>query len=65
MELLHHVQASDMFLLWDEARGCWRSRRRQTVGAALLHQGVRIIRWVNDLDYRGMRLSAIFQEDKA
>ena len=57
---------SDMPALWDEGQRLLALAPGQTRTVMLPQdQGVRIIRWVNDLDYHGMRLSAIFQEDKA
>jgi len=57
---------SDMPALWDEGQRLLALAPGQTRTVMLPQdQGVRIIRWVNDLDYHGMRLSAVFQEDKA
>ena len=57
---------SDMPALWDEAQSllALAPGQKQTVTLPR-DEGTRIIRWVNDLDYHGMRLSAIFQEDKS
>ena len=57
---------SDMPALWDEAQSllALAPGQKQTVTLPR-DEGTRIIRRVNDLDYHGMRLSAIFQEDKS
>lgn len=57
---------SDMPALWDEGQRLLALAPNQTRSVPLPQdQGVRIIRWVNDLDYHGMGLGAVFQEDKA
>lgn len=57
---------SDMPALWDEGQRLLALAPEQTRTVTLPQgKGLRIIRWVNDLDYHGMRLSAIFQDDKA
>lgn len=59
-------KSSDMPALWGEAQSLLALEPGQQLTVILPKgKGGRVIRWVNDLDYHGMKLSAIFQEDKA
>jgi hypothetical protein len=58
-------QESDMPALWAEAQSllalCPGQKRMITFPN---NQGTRELRWINDLEYEGMKLSAIFQTEK-
>jgi len=55
---------SDMPALWTEAQSLLDISPKQTMTIILPNeQGSRQLRWINDLLYEGMRLSAIFQTD--
>jgi hypothetical protein len=55
---------SDMPALWREAQALLALSPGQRSAAPVPGgKGGRAVRWVNDLDYEGMRLSAIFQEE--
>lgn len=56
---------SDMPALWREAQNLLALSPGQTLTVTLPEdEGTRELRWVNDLDYEGMKLSGIFQLDK-
>jgi hypothetical protein len=56
---------SDMPALWTEVQSLAGLSPAQTATLTLpKDEGTRQIRWVNDVDYEGMKLSVIFQEDK-
>ena len=56
---------SDMPALWTEAQSLLALCPGQCATLTLPKgEGTREVRWVNDLDYEGMHLSAIFQVDK-
>ena len=56
---------SDMPALWTEAQNLLALSPGQSATITLpRNEGTREVRWVNDLDYEGMKLSAIFQVDK-
>ena len=58
-------QDSDMPALWTEAQSLLALCPGQTLTITLpKEEGSRELRWINDLDYEGMKLSAIFQTDK-
>lgn len=57
---------TDMPSLWGEALSLLAlAPGRKLVNILPRDEGLRVIRWVNDLDYHGMSLSAVFQEDRA
>ena len=56
---------SDMPALWTEAQSLLALSLGQGAKITLPRdEGTREVRWVNDLEYEGMKLSAIFQVDK-
>jgi hypothetical protein len=56
---------SDMPALWTEAQSLLALSPTQTQTITLPQdEGSRELRWINDLDYQGLKLSAIFQTDK-
>jgi hypothetical protein len=56
---------SDMPALWTEAQSLLALSPAQTLTITLPEgKGSRQIRWINDLEYQGMRLSVIFQVDR-
>lgn len=56
---------SDMPALWTEAQSLLAISPGQALTITLpKDEGTRELRWVNDLEYEGMKLSAIFQVDK-
>jgi len=56
---------TDMPALWREAQALLALSPEQSARMTLPQdEGSREVRWVNDLDYEGMKLSAIFQVDK-
>ena len=56
---------TDMPALWREAQVLLRLAPQQYAKMTLPRgQGTREVRWVNDLDYEGLKLSAVFQVDK-
>ena len=56
---------SDMPALWTEAQNLLALSPGQSATITLPRdEGTREVRWVNDLDYEGMKLSAVFQVDK-
>jgi hypothetical protein len=56
---------SDMPALWAEAQNLLALSPGHAQTLALpRNQGSRHLRWINDLEYEGMKLSAIFQTDK-
>jgi hypothetical protein len=58
-------QDTDMPALWTEAQSLLALSPGQYARITLpKNQGTREIRWINDLEYEGMRLSAIFQVEK-
>jgi hypothetical protein len=58
-------QDSDMPALWTEAQSLLALCPAQTQTITLpKDQGSRHLRWINDLEYEGMKLSAIFQTDR-
>jgi hypothetical protein len=55
---------SDMPALWREAQSLLAlSPGQRSVARTPDKPGEQVVRWVNDLDYEGMRLSAVFQEE--
>jgi hypothetical protein len=53
---------SDMPALWREAQALLKLAPAQRARLSLpQHAGTRTVRWVNDLEYEGMKLSAVFQ----
>jgi len=55
----------DMPALWTEAQSLLSLSPGQTLTITLpKDEGSRQLRWINDLEYEGMKLSAIFQTDK-
>jgi hypothetical protein len=58
-------QESDMPALWAEAQSLLRLAPQQRATLTLpAKQGSHEVRWVNDLEYEGMTLSALFQVEK-
>jgi hypothetical protein len=58
-------QESDMPALWTEAQSLLALSPEQKRTITLPNnQGTRELRWINDLEYQGMKLSAIFQTEK-
>jgi hypothetical protein len=58
-------QDSDMPALWTEAQSLLALCPGQTLTITLpKDEGTRQVRWINDLDYEGMKLSVVFQTDK-
>lgn len=56
---------TDMPALWAEAQGLLRLSPGQSATLTFpKDEGTREIRWINDLEYEGMKLSAIFQVEK-
>lgn len=56
---------SDMPALWAEAQQLLALSPGQCAMTTLpAHQGTRIVRWINDLNYQGMKLSAVYQTDR-
>jgi hypothetical protein len=56
---------SDMPALWTEAQSLLALAPGQTLTITLPRkEGSRQVRWINDLEYEGMKLSAVFQFDR-
>ena len=55
---------SDMPALWTEAQSLLALAPGQKRTITLPNQGTRELRWINDLEYEGMKLSAIFQTER-
>lgn len=55
---------SDMPALWAEAQRLLALSPGQRAEASSADRTKRTVRWVNDLDYEGMKLSAVYQTDR-
>ena len=64
-DFLITFKATDMTALWREAQALLALAPAQVVHIRLPGtEGSRVIRWVNDLEYEGLSLTALLQEDR-